>query len=213
MAESLSSMRIKYSRATLGDCEVAIDPFMQFTQWFDDALDSDAREANAMIVATATRDGVPSARTVLLKGFDTDGFVFYTNYQSRKGQEVEHNPHVAAVFYWSALERQVRIEGTITRTSAEQSDAYFHERPRGSQIGAIASAQSDVVDDRDTLERTFREVESQVGERKIERPEWWGGYRIEPKRFEFWQGRPDRMHDRITYERAGDAWEITRLQP
>jgi pyridoxamine 5'-phosphate oxidase len=166
-----------------------------------------------MILATATTDGKPSARTVLLKGYDERGFVFYTNYEGRKAAELEVNPTCALLFYWGELERQVRIEGRASRLSSEESDAYFAGRPRGSRLGAWASEQSHPVEDRSILEERVRALEAEYEGREIPRPPFWGGYRVEPDTIEFWQGRENRLHDRIVYHRSGRGWKIVRLQP
>jgi pyridoxamine 5'-phosphate oxidase len=166
-----------------------------------------------MILATATADGKPSARTVLLKGYDERGFVFYTNYEGRKAVELESNPRAALVFYWGELERQVRVEGTVSRVSVEESDEYFASRPRGSRLGAWASEQSRFVDGRRTLEQKLHSLQAEYENREVPRPPFWGGYRVEPEAIEFWQGREDRLHDRLVYRREDGAWRIERLQP
>lgn len=214
MTESLASLRRTYSLGSLGDQDVDPNPFRQFARWFAQIRDTSIVEANAMILATASADSIPSARTVLLKGFDDEGLVFYTHYESQKGREIEANPHVAAVFYWPALERQVRISGTVTKTTDAESDAYFVSRPAGSQIAAVASAQSVVVASRESLETRYRELERDVDRGvPVCRPEMWGGYRIGPTEFEFWQGRPNRLHDRIRYQLSDERWGISRLAP
>jgi len=215
MARSLTSMRMSYERDTLGDTEVDRDPFEQFSHWFDEAIDNGPGEANAMMVSTVGPDGQPSSRVVLMKAFGPDGFDFYTNYDSQKGQEIEAHPQVAALFYWPSLQRQVRITGVARKLTPEQSDAYFRSRPRGSQIGAIVSPQSEVVPDRAWLEAHFARAERDLeGRETLDRPDHWGGFRIVPQTIEFWQGRPNRLHDRIRYERAAHGnWEIHRLAP
>ena len=196
------------------ESEANPDPIEQFRTWFDEALASNLHEPNAMTLATATPAGRPSARIVLLKGFDERGFVFYTNYEGRKGEELEANPHCALLFYWGELERQVRIEGRVRRLPDRESDAYFAGRPRGSQLGAWASEQSRPVKDRDTLERRLRELEAEYEGREVPRPPFWGGYRVEPETIEFWQGRGYRLHDRLVYRRSEDGgWNRERLQP
>ncbi|HSS18640.1 MAG TPA: pyridoxamine 5'-phosphate oxidase [Pyrinomonadaceae bacterium] len=198
----------------LDENSVERNPIDLFRRWFDDALASRARLPNAMTLATATADGKPSARMVLLKQVDEEGFVFYTNYRSRKAAELESNPRAALVFYWTYLDRQVRVEGTITRVSAAESDEYFATRPRESQLGAQASPQSAVIASRKVLEESFRELEERYQERPVERPEHWGGYRLAPDSIEFWQSREGRLHDRIAYERQADGdWSIQRLAP
>jgi pyridoxamine 5'-phosphate oxidase len=189
------------------------DPINQFKHWFDDAVASGMKLPEAMTLATATRDGNPSARVVLLKDVDKDGFVFYTNYRSAKARDLEANPQAALVFYWSQFDRQVRVAGTVERVSTEESRAYFKTRPRESQIGAWASPQSDVIENREVLDARVAELERLYGDREIECPEHWGGYRVKPTRIEFWKGRLGRLHDRIVYERDGTHWNIHRLAP
>jgi pyridoxamine 5'-phosphate oxidase len=210
-----ADLRKEYMLRGLSEADLDPDPTHQFQRWFDDALAAHLLEPNAMTLATATRDGRPSARMVLLKGFDARGFVFYTNYESRKGGELAANPRVALVFFWVELERQVRVEGRVKRVSAEQSDAYFHSRPRGSQIGAAASHQSQIIPGREPLEAHVAELEAAYpGETPIPRPDFWGGYRVVPDIIEFWQGRPSRLHDRLRYGRQpGGSWQIERLSP
>ena len=190
------------------------DPVRQFRRWFDDAIASGARLPESMTLATATTSGRPSARVVLLKQVDESGFVFYTNYRSSKARELDENPQAALVFYWSGLDRQVRVEGTVARVSAEESNAYFKTRPRESQLGALASPQSAVIENREVLESKVRELDELYRNRPIDRPEYWGGYRLKPDRVEFWQNRAGRLHDRILYERqANNSWTIKRLAP
>jgi pyridoxamine 5'-phosphate oxidase len=190
------------------------DPIKQFQSWFDEARACGSRLPESMTLATSTKDARPSARVVLLKQVDANGFVFYTNYRSAKARELEENPRGALVFYWASIDRQVRVEGTVARVRAEESDEYFKTRPRESQIGALASPQSDVIDSRKTLEKRFAELETTYQGREVERPSHWGGYRLTPERIEFWQNQPGRLHDRILYERdpQGD-WAIKRLAP
>lgn len=213
MPRRLSDLRKEYTRAGLTESDVDPNPFDQFGLWFDAVLDAGLHEPNAMIVATATPDGHPSARVVLLKGFDERGFVFYTNYEGRKGRELEENPRAALLFYWGELERQVRIEGVVSRVSEEESDAYYAGRPRGSRLGALASEQSREVGGREVLERRVEALEQEYEGVEIPRPAFWGGYRVEPEGFEFWQGRENRLHDRIFYRREADGWKMGRLQP
>jgi len=189
------------------------DPIKQFQSWFEDAIAAKLPLPEAMTLATATRDGKPSARMVLLKQVDEEGFVFFTNYKSAKAEQLDANPYAALVFYWSQLDRQVRVEGSVVRISAEESRDYFRTRPRESQIGAWASAQSEVISGRDVLEQRARELEDLYSDREIECPEHWGGYRLKPERIEFWKSRVGRLHDRILYERISDGWTITRLAP
>ncbi|MBO9537162.1 pyridoxamine 5'-phosphate oxidase [Herbaspirillum sp.] len=210
---SIADLRKDYSRASLSELEVAADPVDQFAIWFDEATKAQIPEPNAMSVATVGPDGRPSSRIVLIKQFDQHGFTWFTNYDSRKGKEAAANPYVALLFHWVELERQVRIEGKLERVSKEESDAYFASRPLASQLGAIASRQSQVVADRDTLERQYETTKRQHGDHPV-RPDHWGGYRVIPDRIEFWQGRPSRMHDRVLYTRtSGGEWQRQRLQP
>ena len=213
MVRDLRKLRKEYIRAGLRESEADPDPIEQFRRWFDEALAAGFYEPNAMTLATATRDGRPSARVVLLKGFDERGFVFYTNYGGRKGRDLEENPCCALVFYWGELERQVRIEGRAYRVSDKDSDAYYKSRPRGSQLGAWVSAQSRPVEDRGILEERLRELEVKYEGREIPRPPFWGGYRVEPEEIEFWQGRENRLHDRLLYRRLSGGWKIERLSP
>lgn len=209
----LQRLRHEYSRASLTESEVAGGPLDQFRRWFDEALAADLHEPNAMTVATVSPEGKPSARVVLLKQFDELGFVFHTNYEGRKGREIEGNPNVSLLFYWGELERQVRVEGTATRLSEEESDAYFESRPRGGHVGAWASRQSQPVEGREALEEEVRRVEAEYEGRPVPRPPFWGGFRVEPGSFEFWQGRESRLHDRLVYTREEGGWRVTRLQP
>ncbi len=213
MARNVADLRKEYTRAGLTESDVAPDPVEQFRRWFDEALEADLHEPNAFVLATATRDGLPSARVVLLKGLDERGFVFYTNYEGRKGRELEDNPRAALLFCWGELERQVRIEGTVSRVSEEESDAYYASRPRGSRLGAWASEQSRVVEGREVLESRIGDLEAEYEGREVPRPPFWGGYRVEPEAIEFWQGRENRLHDRIVYRRESGSWKTERLQP
>ncbi|HEY0430595.1 MAG TPA: pyridoxamine 5'-phosphate oxidase [Pyrinomonadaceae bacterium] len=203
-----------YSGGGLDENAVDPNPLNLFRGWLSDAKTAGIHLHEAMTLATATATGRPSARLVLLKQADERGFVFFTNYHSRKARELDANPQAALVFYWPQLERQVRVEGKVARVSAAESDAYFKTRPRESQLGAAASPQSEVVASREVLEQRFRELEEFYEGREVERPEHWGGYRVSPERIEFWKGRPGRLHDRILYERQGDEdWTISRLAP
>ena len=207
-------LRKEYTRAGLAESDANPDPIAQFRRWFDDALAAGLREPNAMTLATATPDGRPSARVVLLKGFDERGFVFYTNYEGRKGEELEENPYCALVFYWAELERQVRVEGRVSRVPKRESDEYFGSRPRGSRLGAWASEQSRPVGGRGVLEERLRSLEAEYEGREVPRPPFWGGYRVEPEIIEFWQGRENRLHDRLVYRRSEEGgWRRERLQP
>ncbi len=210
----VSDLREEYTRAGLREADAHPDPVEQFRRWFDEVLAANLYEPNAMTLATATREGRPSARVVLLKGFDEQGFVFYTNYEGRKARELEENLHCALVFYWGEFERQVRIEGRAERVSEEESDAYYGSRPRGSRLGAWVSEQSRPVGDREALEERLWGVETEYEGREIPRPPFWGGYRVEPEEIEFWQGRENRLHDRLLYRRQDDVgWRVERLQP
>ncbi|MBX9903842.1 MAG: pyridoxamine 5'-phosphate oxidase [Burkholderiales bacterium] len=205
-------MRNEYRRASLDEADAAADPLTQFQHWFDEAVRAELPTPNAMTLATVAADGTPGARIVLLKGADQQGFVFYTNYQSRKGRELAANPRAVMVFHWVELEREVRIEGAVEKTSAAESDDYFSSRPLGSRHAAIASPQSTVVASRSALETRFAEVAKNQGEAPA-RPAHWGGYRLKPIAVEFWQGRRNRLHDRLLYSRDGARWSISRLAP
>jgi pyridoxamine 5'-phosphate oxidase len=211
--ETLQNLRQEYRSAALSEAEVDKDPIAQFAKWFTDALSAQLFEPNVMTLATADKTGKPAARIVLLKGFDEQGFTFYTNYDSHKGHDLEENPRAALVFFWPALERQVRIEGMVTKTAAEVADRYFHSRPTGSQIGALASPQSSVLTDRHMLEDKVVELTQQYENKDIPRPAHWGGYVVSPVNIEFWQGRPSRLHDRIYYQLTDGQWSISRLAP
>jgi len=208
---SVSDLRQSYDKGVLLESQAAASPFEQFSLWFDEALAARVPEPNAMTLATVDAAGQPSARTVLIKGYDPRGLVFFTNYESRKGLELAANPLAALLFFWQPLERQVRIEGRMERTSAEESDAYYASRPVGSRLGAWASEQSRPVTraDLEAREAAFRQ---RYGD-EPPRPPHWGGYRLVPTAFEFWQGRPSRLHDRLRYQRDGDTWRIDRLAP
>ena len=213
----LAALRREYARTELSRDHVADDPITQFRDWFDQALDAEVAEPNAMTLATAAPDAAPSARIVLLKGVDERGFRFYTNYDSRKGTELAQNPHVALVFWWAPLERQVRIEGQAERLPSEESTEYFHSRPRGSRLGAWASPQSRVVESRAELERNLEDVTAEYEDAEsIPRPSHWGGYVVRPTAIEFWQGRPNRLHDRLRFRRPtpdAEDWTLERLAP
>lgn len=209
----VNMLRIEYLRGGLNEAEAGPDPFALFERWFREAVAGGIQEANAMTLATATPDGVPSARMVLLKDFDARGFTFYTNYASRKGRELEANPRAAAVFFWPPFYRQVRLSGRVERVSAEESDAYFHSRPREAQLGAWASRQSERLESRAALEAQFERVQKEFAGREPPRPPFWGGYRLVPAEFEFWQGRVARLHDRLLYTRTADGWAMSRLSP
>lgn len=210
---SIAAIRKDYIMHTLSEKECAEEPIAQFSIWWQEAINSQIDEINAMTLATASIDGVPSARIVLLKEYDQQGFVFYTNYKSFKGQELLSNPRACLIFFWKELERQVRITGVVEKVSANESDAYFYSRPEGSRIGAWTSPQSQVIPNRDWLEEREREIVKQYEGIAIPRPEHWGGYRVRPVQIEFWQGRASRLHDRILYTLEDGSWKIERLAP
>lgn len=213
MNHSIANIRNEYCLKGLHESELDRDPIKQFRKWFEEAVDSGIDEPNAMHLSTASLSR-PTGRIVLLKDLDNDGFVFFTNYDSRKGQEMETNPQVALTFFWKELERQVRIEGTIIKTTASESDSYFASRPRGSQIGAWVSSQSTVIESRDVLEAELKVVVAKFEGIQVPRPDYWGGFRVIPDYVEFWQGRPSRLHDRLAFEKMKDGtWTINRLSP
>jgi pyridoxamine 5'-phosphate oxidase len=212
--DRLARLRIEYADAGLDEAAAGDDPYVLFSRWLADALDAQLHEANAMTVSTLGPGGAPSSRIVLLKHADPTGFVFYTNYRSRKSRELDANPHCALVFPWHPLQRQVRVEGRAHRVPDAESDAYFALRPRGSQLGAWASPQSQVVRERAQLDAIYAEVQAQFpDEVAVPRPPHWGGWRVEPRMIEFWQGRPGRMHDRLRFSRTGEDWLRERLAP
>jgi pyridoxamine 5'-phosphate oxidase len=211
---SLAEIRKEYAKATLDQSDANKNPIVQFEKWFDEALKSQALEPNAMTLSTVTETGKPSARIVLLKGIESNSFLFYTNYQSQKGKELDANPACALTFFWPELERQVRIEGVCTRVNEATSETYFKSRPRGSQIGAWASPQSSLIKNRELIETRVKELEKRFeGKDTLPKPHQWGGYAVEPLEIEFWQGRPSRLHDRIVYYKTDGAWAIHRLAP
>jgi pyridoxamine 5'-phosphate oxidase len=204
---------VKEARPALLERDVDPDPIRQFSRWFEEAKDAVLVEPTAMTLSTSMRDGRPSARMVLLKGVDDRGFVFFTNYESRKGRELTDNPHAALTFWWGPLERQVNVTGTVARVSAEESDAYFNSRPVESRIGALASRQSSVLASREDLDRRVAELTAQYKHGGIPRPAYWGGFRLIPEVIEFWQGRANRLHDRLRYTRDDSGWRVERLSP
>lgn len=209
----LKDIRSEFSKGELSKNQVNKNPIAQFKHWFKQAVELEISEVNAMTIATAKRNGLPSARIVLLKEVDDLGFVFFTNYEGRKGIELEQNPNAALLFFWKELERQVRIEGKVEKTTNNESELYFNSRPLESKISAIISKQSEVVQNREFLEEKYVKSLKKNFEKKIERPENWGGYRVIPEKVEFWQGRTNRLHDRILYTRINNEWEIERLEP
>ncbi len=214
MAAAIADIRKNYSQKSLLEKDAEAHPVQQFSKWWDEAVNSAIDEVNAMTLATASSDGVPSARIVLLKGFDNGGFTFFTNYNSFKGQQLAENPKACLVFFWKELERQVRITGLIEKISPHVSDEYFNSRPAGSQMGAAASPQSQVIESREWLDNHYKELESKLGGKQLQRPPHWGGYIVKPVIIEFWQGRPSRLHDRLQYTLVENgSWKIERLAP
>ncbi len=209
----LAALRRDYALASLSETQVHPDPIRQFEAWFADALAAQVLEPNAMTLATATSDGVPSARVVLLKGVDAGGFVFFTDYRSRKGAELAENPLAALVFLWKEIERQVRVSGAVSRVTAAESEAYYRSRPLGSRLGAWVSHQSSVLASRAEIEERWQSVSQRFADGDVPLPPHWGGYRVMPDEIEFWQGRPNRLHDRLRYERTSSGWTISRLSP
>jgi len=213
-AAVLAAMRTDYVQSSLSETDVLADPVAMFQKWFAEAVKAQVMEPNAMDLSTVTPDGKPSSRIVLIKQFDERGFTWYTNYHSDKGQHLDHNPNAALLFFWRELERQVRIEGTVVKTTAAESDEYFNMRPLQSRLSAIASQQSAPIDSRATLESHYEAVAAALGDAQPPRPAHWGGYRLQPERIEFWQGRRSRFHDRIVFTRGADGqWSMQRLQP
>jgi pyridoxamine 5'-phosphate oxidase len=210
---SIADLRLNYTKAGLEEKDAQKNPIDQFKIWFQQALDSELLEPNAMTVSTTTKDGYPSARIVLLKAFDERGFVFFTNYDSKKGQKLTHNPYASLVFWWGELERQIRIEGKVEKVTPQESDQYFYSRPRDSQLGAWVSQQSKIIESRAILDQEFAKLKAQYEDKIIPRPEHWGGFRVIPNLMEFWQGRPNRLHDRLLYRQDHDTWIMERLAP
>lgn len=210
LEKNLHHHRKSYERHELTEGQVAADPFVQFNEWMEYALESDVYEPNAMILSTATTDGKPSARVVLLKSYSKNGLVFFTNYSSRKGKEITKNPYASLLFFWDKLERQVRIEGTLEKVSEEESENYFQSRPFESRLSAIVSPQSEMVPNREYLETELEKIKNKT---QTPRPEYWGGYILKPTYFEFWQGRANRLHDRLAFEWTNGNWQLKRLAP
>lgn len=212
--QAIEMLRREYRGKPLKKSEISKDPIKQFSVWFDEAVDAIKTDPNAMLLSTVSKEGKPSCRTVLLKGYDENGFIFYTNYTSRKARHIEENPEVSLTFYWPGLMRQVHIEGKAEKVSAEKSDSYFNTRPSSSRLSAWASHQSEKVEDREQLEKQLKEVEKRFAGKEIPRPPHWGGYSVKPERIEFWQGRLNRLHDRICYtQQKNGEWEFERLSP
>jgi pyridoxamine 5'-phosphate oxidase len=212
--KDIENLRQDYTAASLNETDVDANPMRQFDKWFNEAINYKVHEPNAMTLATASNDGRPSARIVLLKGFSDDGFKFYTNYLSRKGKEISKNPLGALIFYWGDMERQIRIEGTIDKLDKDYSEKYFHSRPKLSQIGAMASPQSQEIPGREALEQRMAELEIEYADADVPKPSFWGGYVLRPRLIEFWQGRRSRLHDRIVYKKTDNKnWKIVRLAP
>lgn len=209
----INTLRHDFSKETLDEKDVKSNPILQFEKWFKEAIDADVNEPNAMTVCTATKEGKPSARIVLLRSFNENGFVYYTNYSSRKGNELEENPNCALLFFWPELERQVRIEGIIKKQTEEESNLYFHSRPRGSKLGAWTSEQSKVISSREVLNKEYEKLSEKYPNEDVPKPPHWGGYILMPTSIEFWQGRNNRLHDRILYTIENNNWKIERLAP
>lgn len=210
---NVASLRMEYAKAQLNEDSIDKNPFVQFEAWFQEAINAQIQEVNAMTLATADENNHPQARIVLLKSWDKDGFVFFTNYDSKKGKELEGNNKASLVFFWKELERQLRIQGSVHKLDFSISKKYFESRPKGSQLGALASNQSEVIKDREALESNYEELEKEYESKAVPTPKNWGGYLVKPQLFEFWQGRQKRLHDRIVYELIEENWNTYRLQP
>ena len=213
MNKQIADIRTDYKLKSLSESDVSNNPFKQFGVWWNEAIQANLEEVNAMTLSTASKDGRPSSRIMLLKGYDEKGFVFFTNYESNKGKAIAENPNVSLLFFWKELERQVRIEGAIQKLETEYNDEYFYSRPLGSRIGAWASKQSSEIESRAVLEADFKRFANQFDGIDVPRPDHWGGYRVVPDKIEFWQGRSNRLHDRIEYTLENEAWRIKRLSP
>jgi pyridoxamine 5'-phosphate oxidase len=209
----INTLRHDFSKQTLDEKDVNGNPILQFEKWFKEAVDAKVNEPNAMTVCTATKEGKPSARILLLRNFNESGFVFYTNYNSRKGKEIEMSPYCSLLFFWPELERQVRIEGVLEKQNKEDSDIYFKTRPRTSKLGAWSSPQSAVIENRAILDQLYNQYSEKFPMEEVPRPDFWGGYLLKPNSIEFWQGRPSRLHDRIIYTKNEALWKISRLAP
>ncbi|CAN5348647.1 pyridoxamine 5'-phosphate oxidase [soil metagenome] len=212
-SEYLGKLRHDFSKMSLDESMVENDPIKQFESWFKEAVEAKVNEPNAMTVSTVNKNNSPSSRILLLRDFSVNGFVFYTNYNSRKAKEIEQNNSAAILFFWPELERQIRIEGKLMKQSAAESDRYFNSRPRGSKLGAWTSPQSEIISDRKAIDDELEIITKRFEGKEIPRPEWWGGFVLVPERIEFWQGRPSRLHDRICYLRVKEKWNIVRLAP
>ena len=213
LTQNLADLRQHYTKGGLEEHQIPDSPFILFNEWFLQAGELGVLEPNAMVISTVSADNKPSSRVVLLKGIEDGGFIFYTNYESRKGKELEHNPYISVLFFWPEAERQIRIEGKVSKISTESSKEYFVSRPRESQLGAWASAQSSIIQGRHSIEESYQQCLAQYEGKEIPLPDFWGGYIIHPSSFEFWQGRPSRLHDRMKYNKQQDSWHIVRLSP
>lgn len=208
-----NKLRTDFGKMSLDEKSCDPDPLKQFLRWFDEAVRAKVNEPNAMVLSTCSKEGYPSSRIVLMRNFNAEGFVFYTNYLSKKGRDIEQNPHAALNYFWPEIERQVRIEGTLVKQTDAESDTYFSTRPRESRIGAWVSEQSSVIGSREELDLRYKELEKKFEGRDVPRPHYWGGYLLRPEMFEFWQGRPSRLHDRMRYSKDGSSWKVERLSP